>query len=130
MGPKWIKISVIYFILGVAIGLFMSSTLQLQWAAAHAHVNLAGWASVAIIGLIYTVYPKAGNSALGKWSFWLYNIGLPILLVSMFMVQIPDWLGIAHILTFSGGGAVALAIILIIINVFTHVHESTAYNKE
>ncbi|HLR60489.1 MAG TPA: hypothetical protein VK094_08475 [Pseudogracilibacillus sp.] len=130
MGPKWIKISVIYFILGVAIGLFMSSTLQLQWAAAHAHVNLAGWASVGIIGLIYTAYPKAGNSTLGKWSFWLYNIGLPILLASMFMVQVPDWLGFAHIFTFSGGGAVALAIILIIINVFKNVHESTAYNNQ
>lgn len=130
MGAKWIKISVIYFILGIAMGLFMSATLQLNWAAAHAHVNLIGWASTAIIGLVYTVYPKAGSSVLGKWQFWLYNLGLPILLISMVLVQIPDLLGFAHILTFTGGFALAFGIILFIINVFINVHDSNAYNHQ
>lgn len=124
MGAKWIKIAVIYFILGISIGLFMSATIQLNWAAAHAHVNLVGWASTAIIGLVYSVYPKAGTSMLGKASFWLYNIGLPFLLASMFMVQIPNALGFAHIFTFSGGGALALGVILFIINVFMNVHDT------
>lgn len=128
MGARWIKIAVIYFILGIAIGLFMSATIQLQWAAAHAHVNLAGWASIALMGLVYTAYPKAGNSILGIWHFWLYNIGLPILLISMFMVQVPSMASFAHILTFTGGPAVALGVIIFIINVYKHVHESNAYN--
>lgn len=105
------------------MGLFMSATIQLKWAAAHAHVNLVGWASTAIIGVIYTSYPKAGNHALGKWTFWLYNIGLPFLLASMFMVQIPSTRGFAHLLTFTGGGALALGIILFIVNVFMNVHD-------
>lgn len=123
MGAKWIKLAVLYFIIGIALGLFMSATIQLHWAAAHAHVNLVGWASTAIIGLIYTVYPKAGKSVLGKWTFWLYNIGLPFLLVSMFLVQIPDAIAFAHIFTFGGGGALALGIILFIVNVFMNVHD-------
>src|SRR5699024_9179396 len=100
MGARWIKLAVLYFVLGIAIGLFMSATIQLHWAAAHAHVNLVGWASTAIIGLVYAVYPKAGRSTLGTWTFWLYNIGLPFLLFSMFMVQIPEMVGFAHIFTF------------------------------
>lgn len=123
MGAKWIKLAVLYFIIGIALGLFMSATLQLKWAAAHAHVNLVGWASTALIGLVYTVYPKAGTSTLGTWTFWLYNLGLPVLLVSMFMVQIPGAIGFAHIFTFSGGGALALGIILFIVNVFMNVHD-------
>jgi len=123
MGAKWIKLAVLYFIIGIALGLFMSATLQLHWAAAHAHVNLVGWASTAIIGLVYAVYPKAGNNALGKWTFWLYNIGLPILLISMFMVQFPGAIAFAHIFTFSGGGALALGIVLFIVNVFINVHD-------
>src|SRR5699024_5698687 len=111
MGTKWIKLAVLYFIIGIALGLFMSATLQLHWAAAHAHVNLVGWASTAIIGLVYAVYLKAGNNALGKWTFWLYNIGLPILLISMFMVQFPGAIAFAHIFTFSGVGALALVIV-------------------
>src|SRR5699024_7475156 len=111
MGGTWIKISVIYFIIGIAAGLFMSATIQLQWSAGHAHVNLVGWVSTVIMGLVYTSYPKAGNSLLGKWHFWLYNIGLPILLLSMFMVQIPGAIGFAHIFTFGGGGALTLGVI-------------------
>src|SRR5699024_4345455 len=123
MGARWIKLAVLYFILGIGLGLFMSATIELRWAAAHAHVDLVGWASTAIIGLVYTVYPKAGKSMLGKWTFWLYNIGLPFLLASMFMVQIPDMLDFAHIFTFGGGGALALGIILFIANVFMNVHD-------
>lgn len=123
MGAKWIKLAVLYFIIGIAIGLFMSATIQLKWAAAHAHVNLVGWASTAIIGLVYQAYPKAGTSLLATWHFWLYNIGLPFLLISMFMVQIPNAVGFAHIFTFGGGGALSLGIILFIINVFSNVHD-------
>ncbi|GGK03873.1 hypothetical protein GCM10007063_27770 [Lentibacillus kapialis] len=129
MGAKWIKIAVVYFILGIAVGLFMSSTIQLQWAAAHAHVNLAGWASVGITGAIYSLYPKAGNSTLGKWHFWLYNIGLPFLLLSMFMIQVrpgpfAGWGMLTHIFTFGGGTAVAVGVILFIANVFLNVRAS------
>lgn len=124
VGARWIKLAALYFIIGIGIGLHMSATIQLNWAAAHAHVNLVGWASTAIIGLVYAVYPKAGKSTLGTWTFWLYNIGLPFLLASMFMVQIPGMLNFAHIFTFAGGGALALGVILFIINVFVNVHDS------
>src|SRR5699024_10217133 len=116
-------------ILGILLGLHMSATIQLQWAAAHAHVNLVGWASTAIIGLIYCVFPKAGNSKLGIWQFWLYNIGLPILLISMFMIQIPSMREYAHLLTFSGGGALAIGVILFIVNVFANVKASEIFVK-
>lgn len=122
MADKWIKLSVLYFIIGIGLGLFMSSTVQLQWAAGHAHVNLVGWVSTAIIGLVYTYYHEAGCSLLGKWSFWAYNIGLPLLLASMFMVQISGLLAFAHIFTFVGGGLLALGVILFAINVFKNVH--------
>lgn len=130
LGAKWIKLAVIYFIIGIAIGLYMSAAIDLRWGAAHAHVNVVGWLSTGLIGVIYSVYPKAGNSGLGKASFWLYNIGLPFLLVSMFMVRIPDLLGFAHIFTFSGGGALALGIIIFIVNVFKNVHETNAITRQ
>jgi|SRR5699024_10195799 len=130
MGAKWIKLAVIYFIIGIAIGLYMSASLDLRWGAAHAHVNVVGWLSTGLIGLVYSVYPKAGNNSLGKASFWLYNIGLPFLLLSMFMVRLPAMLGYAHIFTFAGGGALALGIILFIVNVFQNVNESNAISRQ
>src|SRR5699024_313925 len=130
MGAKWIKIGVLYFIIGIAIGLFMSATIDLRWGAAHAHVNVVGWLSTVLIGVVYSVYPKAGNSSLGKGAFWLYNIGLPFLLASMFMVQIASVRGIAHYFTFTAGAAVTLGVILFIITVYTHVHEDKAVTRQ
>ena len=40
MGAKWIKLSVLYLVFGIGVGLFMSLTLKLNWGSAHAHVNL------------------------------------------------------------------------------------------
>src|SRR5699024_4034724 len=99
-----------------------------EWSAAHAHVNLVGWASTAIIGLVYRAYPKAGTNTLAVWHFWLYNIGLPFLLLSMFMVQIPGAVVFSHIFTFGGGGALSLGIILLIIKWFIKLNAKEKKN--
>lgn len=128
MGAKWIKISVLYFLLGVGFGIYMHATFQLQWGATHAHINVVGWLTTAAIGAIYSIYPEAGNNALGKAQFWLYNLGLPILLVGMFIIQpsVGASLGLIHFFVYVGGIALALSIIVFIINVYQNVHERTA----
>ncbi|MBY0223106.1 hypothetical protein ABZ756_04980 [Mammaliicoccus sciuri] len=123
MGAKWIKAAVIYFLIGVGFGLYMHATIELQWGATHAHINVVGWLTTAAIGIIYSVYPKAGNSALGKAQFWLYNIGLPILLLGMLIIQpaIGAPLMLIQICVWGGGIALAFSILLFIVNVYKNV---------
>ena len=83
MGINFLKISVIYFIIGIGFGMFMSIALKFEYASVHAHLNLAGWASFALAGLIYHLFPSLAENALGKLHFWLANIGLPIMLISL-----------------------------------------------
>lgn len=127
MGAKWIKAAVIYFLIGVGFGLYMHATIELQWGATHAHINVVGWLTTAAIGLIYSVYPKAGNSALGKAQFWLYNIGLPILLLGMLIIQpaIGAPLILIQICVWGGGIALAFSILLFIVNVYKNVEAPT-----
>ncbi len=127
MGAKWIKISVLYFLIGVGFGLFMHATVQLQWGATHAHINVVGWLTTVAIGVIYSVYPEAGNSNLGKLQFWLYNLGLPILLIGMLIIQpvVGAPIALIHLCVWVGGLALAASIILFIINVFQNVHAVT-----
>ena len=124
MGPRWLKIAVLYLIIGIGMGIFMSASLQLKWASAHAHVNLAGWATSAIMGLVYCVYPKAGKNTLGQVHFWAYNIGLPLFLASTFMVQVKNMLGFAHIFTFVGAGLMSIGCIAFVINLFQNIKET------
>lgn len=127
MGAKWIKISSIYLIIGIGFGLFMHSTVQLQWGATHAHINVVGWLTTAIIGLIYSVYPKIGENSLGQAQFWLYNIGLPILLIGMMIIQptvgAPRFL--IELCVWLGGLAFALSIVIFIVNLFKNLHETS-----
>lgn len=125
MGAKWIKLAVLYLIFGICVGLFMSMTLNLKWGSAHAHTNLVGFATTAIFGLIYSVYPGAGTTPLGKAHFWLHNLGVPIFLFSAFLVQVPGMLDTAHIFTYIGGGTLALGVILFIVNAFKYINDST-----
>lgn len=122
MGAKWIKLSVIYFIIGVGFGLYMHATIQLQWGATHAHINVVGWLTTAAIGVIYSVFPKAGNSSLGKAHFWSYHLGVPILFLGMMFIYLGVPPFILHLFVWVGGLALALSAILFLINVFKYVH--------
>ena len=125
MGAKWIKISILYLMLVFAFGLFMHYTVELQWKATHAHICVVGWLTTGFIGLVYSIFKDAAETGLAKAQFWLYNIGLPFLLVGMMMVYIdvPRWL---FELFVSGGGiAVALSVLLFFVNVFQNVKSSS-----
>lgn len=121
MGHTWIKLSVLYLVIGISVGLFMSMTLQLNWAAGHAHVNVVGWLSTLGIGAVLSIYPHLAKNALGTITFWLYHIGVPLFLFSTFYVQVNP--GVAHIFTFIGGPMFLLAIILFGVNLFLNLKE-------
>lgn len=120
-GAIWIRLAILYLIFGLCVGLFMSITLNLQWGSAHAHVNLVVFVTTTLFGVIYSVYPKAAVNSIGKAHFWLHNLGIPIFLLSAFLVQVPGLLDTAHIFTYIGGGAFLLGTILFAYNAFKHI---------
>jgi cbb3-type cytochrome oxidase subunit 1 len=83
LGTTFLKISVIYFMIGISIGLYMSFAHVFSLATVHVHVNLLGWMSLALVGIIYHLYPTLEKNALAKSHFWLHNIGLPIMMIAI-----------------------------------------------
>ncbi len=59
----WIKLAVVYLIAGVGLGIAMGASQNFLLRPVHAHLNLLGWATLALAGLVYSVYPlpKAGS---------------------------------------------------------------------
>ena len=86
MGLKFLKIAVSYLFIGALLGLFMGITQQFVLAPVHAHLLLLGWASLALAGLIYHLYPAAATTALARIHFWLHNLGLPVFMVGLGML--------------------------------------------
>jgi hypothetical protein len=79
----WILLAVIYLIVGVSFGIGMGATEKLQYAPVHAHINLLGWATMALAGLIYERFPRAGGSRLGVLHFWSFQILFPVLIAGL-----------------------------------------------
>jgi cbb3-type cytochrome oxidase subunit 1 len=117
MSARFIKAAVIYFLIGTVLGLVMGSTQTFQYASVHAHINLVGWASLAIIGLIYKAYPELGEAKLARIQFWLHNVGLPMLIVSM-VIFTTDSHQVGIPFAVLGGLLIIVSVILMTVNVF------------
>jgi len=85
-GIIWIKLAVLYLIFGISLGIAMGASQNFTLRPVHAHVNLLGWTTMALAGLIYSVFPKAGESRLARLHFWLLNLALPVMMAALSML--------------------------------------------
>ncbi|MEO8487840.1 MAG: cytochrome-c oxidase [Betaproteobacteria bacterium] len=83
MGLRFLKIAVVYFAVGASLGLYMGLTQMFTLAPVHAHILLLGWASMALAGIIYHLYPAAGTTRLAHIHFWVHNLVLPFFMISL-----------------------------------------------
>lgn len=123
MGGRFFKISVVYFVIAVIVGIIMGITHNFMLTSVHAHLNLLGWVSMALFGAIYHFYPSAGNTRLASTHFWLHNLGVPVMQggISLVILTKNDAFTIAAIV---GSLVVVLGAILFAVNVFKHVKSS------
>ena len=71
----FLRTAVVYALAGMALGIFMAMSEDHSQMPTHAHMNLMGWASMALYAVVYRVWPEAARSPLAGWHFWLTNLG-------------------------------------------------------
>ena len=77
---RWfILMAVAYALVGMVLGLWMGAQQDYSQVPVHAHLNLVGWASMALFGLLYRSYPGLAKSKLARWQFILMAVGAPIM---------------------------------------------------
>jgi nitric oxide reductase large subunit len=123
LGIRFIKIASVYFVIGIGMGMFMSITHRFQYAPTHAHINLLGWVSLAIIGFIYHIFPKAADNKLAKANFWLYNIGLPVMMIGLVLLE-SGYESVEPVIA-TGASVTSLGVLCFFINVLTNLKSST-----
>ncbi len=83
MGLRFLKIAVVYLLIGALLGLGMGIAQNFALIPVHAHLLLLGWASLALAGVVYHLYPAASTTRLARIHFWLHNLGLPVFMVTL-----------------------------------------------
>lgn len=101
----------------------MSQAQDYVLTGVHVHINLIGWVSFALAGVIYKLYPDAANNWMAKGHFWLHTIGLPL-----FMYALAQYIQGADFAGFVAFGmmmsyAIILGVVLFVINVFVNVKD-------
>jgi hypothetical protein len=118
-GIIWLKLAILYLILGVGLGIAMGASQNFTLRPVHAHINLLGWTTMALAGLIYSVFPQAGESRLARVHFWLLNLALPVMMVALSLVLLGKT-GIEPILAVAEVAG-ALSIIVFAVNLFLNL---------
>lgn len=122
MGQLFLKIAVVYLFIGVCVGFYMGITGNFVLAPVHAHLLLLGWATLALAGVIYHLYPAAAGTRLAKIHCWLHNLGLPV-----FMVGLGSFL-VGHAgampVVIAGATAALIGLAFFMVNVLLRVKSS------
>lgn len=79
---RWIHAATLSFLLAVGLGIFMGASHDHSLAAVHVHLNLLGWVSMALIGVVYHL-AGAGNGRLATVQFWLHCGALAVMMVAL-----------------------------------------------
>jgi hypothetical protein len=106
----FLVLAALSLIVGVLLGITMAGSHDFQLMPVHAHVNLVGWASLALFGLTYRSYPdlKSGklavlHLALGGSGATLLPVGIYFAVVrqseTLAMVSSLLWLGAVLVFT-------------------------------
>jgi hypothetical protein len=118
-GIVWLKLSVVYLIIGISMGIAMGASQNFTLRPVHAHINLLGWTTMALAGLIYSVFPKAGESRLARLHFWLLNLALPVMMSALGLLLFGK-VGVAPVLALAEIVA-ALGIVAFAVNMFINL---------
>src|SRR5699024_9218995 len=111
---------VVYFVIGIGFGMYMGIADQFQFSSAHAHINLLGWVSFALVGVIYHLFPVAGGNKMASVHFWLQMIGVPLLTFSMVLFGLGKF-EVGGPLSGIGGTLVAIGVLIFAVNVLKNI---------
>ena len=75
-GParNFFTLAVIYAILGILLGLQMAITTDHGEKVTHAHIMLAGWASMALFAYFYHLFPAINAKGIATVHFWIQAV--------------------------------------------------------
>jgi hypothetical protein len=76
----WFRLAAAYFAGGVMLGVAMGASGDHSLFPVHAHINLLGWVSMALFGLIGTLHPSITEGRVAATQFWMHNVGVPVML--------------------------------------------------
>ena len=106
--------AVVYGICGMGLGIFMGASQDHTLMPVHAHINLLGWVSLAIMGAFYALAGDKRPPRLAWVNFALSNIGLLLVGPLLAVLLLKNDL---RVIPFMSAGEIALVLGMVVFGV-------------
>jgi VIT1/CCC1 family predicted Fe2+/Mn2+ transporter len=84
---NYIAAGLCWAIVGMVFGAWLGATDHLKYADSHAHMNLLGFVTSILFGLVYWAYPTLAQSRAAVYQFIVYQIGAILLVLGKVLVD-------------------------------------------
>lgn len=71
-----LRAAAVYAVIGMAFGIYMGIKQDFSLMPAHAHLNVIGWLSISLYGLVLAQFPAIAASRLAKVQGVIAHLGL------------------------------------------------------
>jgi len=107
VGIALVRIASVYLLVGLVLGTAMAVAEDFRLVSVHSHLLLLGWATLALTGIVYLVLPGCADTRLAAAHFWLHNLGLPVMMLSLAALHLGEpraepLIGLGSILVIAG----------------------------
>jgi hypothetical protein len=124
LSNRFIHTAVLFFVAGVALGLYMGANKDFRFTHVHVHINLLGWVSLGLAGLLYRVHPELQQGWLGHAHYWLHTVGLVIFMGGFAWGILRGSFAFEPVA--AGSCMVGVGVLLFAFNVFTRLRAAPA----
>lgn len=92
VGSRFVFFGSLFALVGMCFGIWMGTKgpETFSYAPVHAHINLVGWASMAIVGLWYRSIGAAAKTTLAEVHFWCALVGAILLVIGIVGAVMPN----------------------------------------
>ena len=103
----YFRAAIIFLIIGIGLGLYMSISGNHAVIGAHAHINLLGWVTSALFGGYFALNPAKAAGRLPMIQYVIYVVGVAVMGVSLYMLlsgnaAVEPIVAISSLVTFLG----------------------------
>ncbi len=117
IGLLFFASGVVYVSAGMLLGIHMGVTQDFTLAPAHAHLNLVGFVTMALMGIFYHLTPRAAGSLLSWAHFILATLGVWAMVPGIALAVT----GRGEALAIAGSLLTAGAMAVFLVNLITNV---------
>jgi hypothetical protein len=126
VSAAFFAVGILCVLAGMFLGMHMGATHDMTLAPAHAHLNLVGWASMALYGTFYALEGPTIVMRLAWANFVVSTVGIIVMVPALAMFLLsgndPKWVPMMS----AGEGIVALGALIFAMSVFRELFRRRA----